>query len=549
MNLVTLLPNRPAMSDSELSTYLLEHGGRGREVLTYQKVKLRNPLTEELEPWAKCTCSACAAEWHAHIYGYSGSYPEFENHDGAQINGKTTTCPECGEKVEAAYYTRLKNHPISSKKYVWEIVKAEGCIMFINWLLVYEIDEYGPALWPEKRNAYMLDASGKWHRFTAMERSGWSSMCPMVYIDKWYEMDKFSVTDGNFRYTLPHEPAIYEGTPLENAKLEYLEAAGVDADLLLYARVYMRHPCAENIAMNSPVLMAAALDMINGPAGLDWMNWKAAKPHEILYMEKPEYRAAAAFPKIEALWKLTRQKAIAACELWGAPREYATTLGENGVTFALDGRKSKALRPWGLVHTWNYILKISETEKGYSKSGRVSAAVALCTDYWKDIQRANFDTTSSAVVFPKDLKKAHARAIKAIKYAEDEKLKAKFSKQAKKLEPLRWECAGLAIIPAQSEAQLIAEGKTLGHCVGGYGEAHCKGNSIFFIRHTEEMDIPYFTLQLDTKTGRVMQNRGKKNCARTEEVQAFENRWLSEIVAPWISSKEKKTKLPEKATA
>lgn len=549
MNLVTLLPNRPVMSDSELNAYLLEHGGRGREVLTYRKVKLRNPLTEELEPWAQCTCSACAAVWHTNIYGYSGSYPEFENHDGTQINGRQTTCPECGAKVEAAYYTRLKKHPISSKKYVWEIVKAEGCIMFINWLLVYEIDEYGPALWPEKRNAYMLDTSGKWHRFTAMERSGWSSMSPMVYMDKWYETNKFSVADGNFRYTLPHDPAIYEGTLLENAKLEYLEAAGMDADLLLYARVYMRHPCAENIAMNSPVLMAAALDMITGPAGLDWMNWKAAKPHEILYMEKPEYRAAATFPKTEAWWKLARQKAIAACELWGAPREYAKTLDENGVAFALDSRKSKALRPWGLVRTWNYILKISETEKSQHYNGRIAGAVELCVDYWKDIQRANFDTTNSAVVFPKDLKKAHARAIKAIKYAEDEKLKAKFTKQAKKLEPLRWEYAGLAIIPAQSEAQLIAEGKILGHCVGGYGEAHCKGNSIFFIRHTAEMDIPYFTLQLDTKTGRVMQNRGKKNCARTEDVQDFESRWLSEVVAPWISSKEKKTQPPEKATA
>jgi len=546
MNLVTLLPNRPAMSDSELEKYLLEHGGRGREVLTYRKVRLRNPLTNELEPWAKCTCSACNAEWHAHIYGYSGSYPEFENHDGTQINGSATTCPECGAKVEAAYHTRLKRYPIKSKRYVWEIVKAEGCIMFVNWLLIYEIDDCGPALWPEKRNAYMLDSSGKWHRFTAMERSGWSSMSAMVYTDQWYEMQKFSVTDGNFRYTLPHDPAVYEGTRLENAKLEVLAAAQPEVDRLLYARLYTRHPSAENVTMNSPELMAAALYDLDGPAGLDWMNWKAVKPHEILYMEKPEYKAAAALPWREA-WKIVHnQRAVAACLQWGAPKEYAATLGEIGTDFAFN-RKNRIMKPWGLVRTWNYILKVAGTEAHKQNTHRIESAKGLCVDYWADIRRANMDTENSAVVFPKNVRTAQARAIQAIKYAEDEKLKVQFAKQSETLAPLHWEFGGLLIVPAESEAQLIAEGKTLGHCVGGYAHAHCTGRSIFFIRHAAAPDLPFYTLQLDTATGRVMQNRGAKNCDRTQEVKDFENRWLSEVVTPWINSKKKQP--PQKATA
>lgn len=60
---------------------------------------------------------------------------------------------------------------------------------------------------------------------------------------------------------------------------------------------------------------------------------------------------------------------------------------------------------------------------------------------------------------------------------------------------------GLIITPAESEEQLIIEGKALGHCVGGYGKAHCSGESIFFIRHTESPKESYFTLQLDTATG------------------------------------------------
>ena len=36
-----------------------------------------------------------------------------------------------------------------------------------------------------------------------------------------------------------------------------------------------------------------------------------------------------------------------------------------------------------------------------------------------------------------------------------------------------------------------------------------------------------------------VKNRGEKNCARTAEVQAFENAWMREVVRPWILSKQK----------
>ena len=39
-----------------------------------------------------------------------------------------------------------------------------------------------------------------------------------------------------------------------------------------------------------------------------------------------------------------------------------------------------------------------------------------------------------------------------------------------------------------------------------------------------------------------VKNRGEKNCARTAEVQAFENAWMREVVRPWILNKQKATK-------
>lgn len=539
MELKDLLPKHTKMDDGELNAWLMEHGGRGREVLTYRKVRLRNPLTDQLEPWAECTCSVCEAVWHTYVYGYKGSYPEFENHDGCQCNGSITTCPECGAQVEAAYYTRLKRYPIRSTTYPWEIVKKDGHIMFICWAVIYEIDDCGPALYPNARNAYVLDPNGKWHRFTAMERSGWSSMSKMEYTGHWYEMSKFSIADGNFRNILPHDADIWQGTLLENAKMEELEGTHSAADLLMYARIYRRHPQIENITRNTPVLMTALLMETYGVTGLDWLNWNARKPHEIMYMEKPEYRTSRELSLYQAAQLCKQQKAVAACELWNSPREYAGKLGEAGVDFATD-RKNRHLMRWGLVRVWNYILKLDAEFSKKAKRKTLPETVTLCMDYWADMVKAGLDTENSAVVFPRDVAEAHARALVAIKYAESEKLRPKFEKVAEKLKPLKWEWGDLLIRPAVSQSELIVEGKILNHCVGGYSQDHCEGRSIFFIRNKEDPNMPYYTLQLDTKTGRVLQNRGKKNRDRTEDVKAFEDAWLKQVVLPWVQKNKKK---------
>ncbi|MBR4017096.1 MAG: PcfJ domain-containing protein, partial [Oscillospiraceae bacterium] len=220
----------------------------------------------------------------------------------------------------------------------------------------------------------------------------------------------------------------------------------------------------------------------------------------------------------------------AACAEWGAPMVYAETLSESGAAFAFRNKKNKALRNFGLVTIWNYILK--------QQKGDEQGAARLCEDYWEDLPKIGANMTDREVMFPANLKVAHARVISAIKYQEDEALRKKFLKISKNLSALKWEHNGLLIIPAASESELIAEGKILEHCVGGYGHAHCEGKSIFFIRHTQEKDVPYFTLQLNTKTGFVIQNRGQKNCDRTKEVEMFEKEWLSTIVMPWINQKK-----------
>lgn len=270
--------------------------------------------------------------------------------------------------------------------------------------------------------------------------------------------------------------------------------------------------------------------------GLDWVNWKAKKPHEALYMSKPEYKAASKAQGRRA-WDIgVQQHAVAVCLRNGAPRGYADTLGGEGVAFADKYKNLWTVQRFGLVRVWNYIRKQQESAR---KIHSIGGTVGFCVDYWKDAERAGLDLKSEVVAFPHSVTEAQARATAAIRYREDAALRGKFEKMAKRLQALRWEYMGLIITPAESEEQLILEGKALGHCVGGYGKAHCSGESIFFIRHTESPGESYFTLQLDTATGKVLQNRGRHNCARTPEVEAFEQAWLCQVVKPWLDHKQK----------
>lgn len=57
---------------------------------------------------------------------------------------------------------------------------------------------------------------------------------------------------------------------------------------------------------------------------------------------------------------------------------------------------------------------------------------------------------------------------------------------------------------------------------------HANGKTaIFFVRRVKESGNSYFTLELDEGKLTVRQNRGRRNCARTKEVEAFEAIWLA----------------------
>ena len=104
--------------------------------------------------------------------------------------------------------------------------------------------------------------------------------------------------------------------------------------------------------------------------------------------------------------------------------------------------------------------------------------------------------------------------------------------------------------------ELVQEGNTLHHCVGGYGPAHADGQIILFIRHTRRPERSWFTLNVDVKEKKIIQNHGYGNeyahgqtLHIPKAVQDFVALWKQEVLDKWTLPKPKRKPKPKATTS
>ncbi len=78
-------------------------------------------------------------------------------------------------------------------------------------------------------------------------------------------------------------------------------------------------------------------------------------------------------------------------------------------------------------------------------------------------------------------------------------------------------------------SELIREGQTLHHCVGGYTDSVSKGHEyILFLRKKESLNVPYFTIDL-TPDKHIRQIHGLCNCNINSEIKPFIDEWIEKF--------------------
>ena len=498
-------------------------------------------------------CSACGTEIEA-LYVQGGGCARYGGPAyGIEIEGQMLTerdtawCPECGASIEVRHARTLGTGYIG-EAWAMSLGVDDGVPYFVDWItyrkICLRLQDRQEGRWEVETitrpyEAYVIDGKG------LVRLVGYYQfMSSVSFRDRWAQRVRGEDKSGKTRAFYPFDPAVLHGTALENAKLDlYLaQTEGRPRYPISYALNYVNRPQVENLIMQGAgrlynELLEQTINQIGyygQSSAASWkrlkgINWKEKRPSAMLGLDKQTFRRAVAedwTTQILALMVEERAKG----------RHYSPEDVRQIRELGWDGIKAVRDEKDGMKRV-RYVCRQRER---YGKTDGRKALLSDLKDYWRMAKAVGEDLNNPETRWPQHLIAAHDAMLRRQKFEEDKKIQAEFANHAEALQVFAWARGGLLIRPVRDQAELVLEGKLLHHCVGNYAKSFAEGRTaIFFIRHEAEPDKPYFTLELDEQRLAVRQNRGSRNCDRTEEVAAFEAAWLEHIKT--IKRQEAKT--------
>lgn len=150
------------------------------------------------------------------------------------------------------------------------------------------------------------------------------------------------------------------------------------------------------------------------------------------------------------------------------------------------------------------------------QNGGTAAVLTEWKDYLNMAERERLNMADDIVRFPRELKRRHNELVELKNQKKDrerlKKYRKKDQKIAKRLQEAAryyWQDEEYMIVPAAKCEELIKEGRALHHCVGAstnYMDKMADGISwILFLRKKKAPDIPFYTIEIEMKTDRILQ--------------------------------------------
>lgn len=332
------------------------------------------------------------------------------------------------------------------------------------------------------------------------------------------------------------------------------EKTGLDAYIrqggnypVTYLKIWRKHRTVENLVKagwGQLVERNIARYTDNDPRVLstdvEGIDFTKAKPHEMLRMTKADFRAvtqkAVWWPdKFEAWVEYREIGGACSAPVFGA---YFGDFGDNGMTALMD--LLRVDQTADIPKVANYLAKqnISPTETRLLVDAREMAEALHPERELTDEER-----------WPKHLMAVHDRLDQLTRLSGDPRKNLSMEKGFRAVIEtygcLEWGDGEFRVLLPRSNAELVQEGNVLRHCVGGYGESHCKGRLIFFVRKYRRPERSYYTLNIDMTQGKPKEiqlhgygneHHGQKKEYRhkiPKKVRDFVDRWEKEVLLPW----------------
>lgn len=491
--------------------------------------------------------------WKPGGYGFvlPESYAEVE---GGTVygDGENIPCPQCGTPVLIRKRAAVKKNgdcfvTASSQAMSAAVVGEDHLLVLTGWVIQRRAGIGGGShLAAIPAEAYVFSDT------ECAQLMGWSCGYSGTggyftqYARSWRQPKGWKERWGQEEHIFGLTPDLVTQSCLPHCKLwEYMvPRPGAAHYPVAYLRMYQTHPNVEAVLIHGlPRVLDDLIirhtredaweNNVQGQLDLTELDWSQTRPAQMLHLTKDELRLAQEQDWGVLFWDLFRYSKAAGEALTGQDILNAFYLGDDHVG-QLVGRGSVAKSIRYLLQQcgqWEDAYE-PEPEDEDPEPDAAIPDVQILLDYWSMAEQLGQDLTDAQVRYPRSLLIAHDEAAELMRQRREAGRANLFRLRRKYLSKWTFAVDGLLIRPARSQKDLTNEGNSLHHCVSTYGNRHAKGESaIFFIRRKSRPGEPYYTLELDEKTLTVRQNRGLRNCPRTQEVRAFEDLWLSWVRA------------------
>lgn len=472
---------------------------------------------------------------------------------GKITHGQKVCCVVCGREMKAAATGRYQYDMKSLAEWTKAAflrVDEEGnlLIMTANVLWYYNQDNLRGDLQLETKAKYYLApgkvqmwdrgeeylGNGKWRPYARPAKTvgeGFADGYLYGYQEvngTYHVIGLEKLEESNFRYSAAEIFFDRLGLTLEEGRvrwlISYLAQYAVRPQLEMAVKVGMREAAAELVEQ--------------GRVNSRFLDWKATTTAGFLRMGKADatafLRAGMDLKELRFYHSECRQQ-MSMAEYIDFRKKYR---GEYEARLLISAAKTVGAT---LRQAMNYV----------EKTGNLR----LWKDYLDMADRLNYDLTDRTVAMPKNLRERHDAAVATIDY---QKTEAKEKAYRERLEKLRkkyeFTMDGLRIVVPEKVLDIVKEGKTLHHCVGGYAGRHADGSTcILFIRHERRPERSFLTLELDEKALRIRQVHGYQNEEYSSKAvppavryRGFLDTWLGWVEAGSRRNRKGQAILPER---
>ena len=205
------------------------------------------------------------------------------------------------------------------------------------------------------------------------------------------------------------------------------------------------------------------------------------------------------------------------------------------------GQIETAIRYMSLQKLLNRIEKYSGCEYGTKCSGaeqKIRSTATTYADYLNMRQSLGYDLNNTIYQYPRNLEEAHDEIVRESHKEEIDKrlneVAIRFPDIQSRYRELRkkyfYEDDEYLIRPARSAEEIVMEGRTLHHCVGGdtYLGRHDRGESyILMLRDKKQPERPYITVEIDSRKSSIRQWYGAHD---RKPDQKNMQRWLDQYL-------------------